>query len=128
MASFYTSGSGPWRRLPHPSDPMRGAAKRIIEEVTSWPGVATQPGRFSSTQFVVGKREVGHVHGETVVDIPCRREKCEEWISSGRAERHRFASGFGVTVFVRMEEDLKNALDLLRESYDLVIARSKKMS
>src|SRR3970040_1463184 len=104
---------------------MRGAAKIIIAEMTAWEGVTTQPGRFGSTQFVVGKREVGHVHGDSVVDIPCRKEKCEEWISSGRAERHRFAPGFGVTVFVRNEEDLKNVLDLLRESYDLVVARSK---
>src|SRR3990172_1532268 len=104
---------------------MRRAAKTIIAEVTSWPEVTTQPGRFGSTQFVVGKREVGHVHGDSVVDIPCRKEKCREWIESGRAEQHRFAPGFGVTVFIRSEEDLKNALDLLRESYDLVKSRSK---
>jgi hypothetical protein len=102
---------------------MRGAAKVIITEVTSWPDVTSQPGRFGSTQFVVGKREVGHVHGDSVVDIPCRKEKREEWIASGRAEQHRFAPGFGVTVFVHNEKDLKNALDLLRESYALVLER-----
>lgn len=104
---------------------MRSAAKIIIAEVTAWEGVTTQPGRFGSTQFVVGKREVGHVHGDSVVDIPCRKEKCREWIDAGRAEQHRFAPGFGVTVFIRSEEDLKNALNLLHESYDLVKTRSK---
>lgn len=104
---------------------MRGAAKTIIAELTSWPNVTTQPGRFGSTQFVVGKREVGHLHGDTVVDIPCRKEKCEEWIAVGLAEQHRFAPGFGVSVFLHKEDDVKTALDLLHESYDLVIARSK---
>jgi hypothetical protein len=104
---------------------MRGASKTIIAEVNSWPEVTTQPGRFGSTQFVVGRREVGHVHGDSVVDIPCRKSTCEEWIASGRAERHRFAPGFGVSVFLRKEEDVNIALDLLRESYGMVSARSK---
>jgi hypothetical protein len=104
---------------------MRGAGKTIIAEVTAWDGVTTQPGRFGSTQFVVGKREVGHIHGDSVVDIPCRKDKCTEWIAAGRAEQHRFAPGFGVSVFVRKDEDLKNALDLLRESYDSVMVRMK---
>ncbi len=104
---------------------MRGAAKTIITEVTSWPDVTTQPGRFGSTQFVVGNREVGHVHDDSVVDIPCRKEKCAEWIEAGRAQLHRFAPGFGVTVFIRKEEDVSNALDLLRESYETVMERSR---
>lgn len=104
---------------------MRGAAKTIIAEVTSWPDITTQPGRFGSTQFVVGKQEVGHVHGDSVVDIPCRKEKCQEWIAAGRAVQHRFAPGFGVTVFVRQEEHLKVALELLRESYNMILTRSK---
>jgi len=104
---------------------MRRVAKTIIAEVTSWPDVTTQPGRFGSTQFVVGKREVGHVHGDSVVDIPCRKEKCAEWIAAGRAEQHRFAPGFGVSIFLHKEEHVKNALELLRESYGMVMARSK---
>ncbi len=74
---------------------MRGAAKTIVAKVTSWPGVTTQPGRFGSTQFVIGRREVGHIHGDSVVDIPCRKQKCEEWIAAG-AEQHRFAPGPGM--------------------------------
>ena len=104
---------------------MRGASKQIIAEVTQWPNVTTQPGRFGSTQFVVGKREVGHIHGDSVVDIPCRKEKCAEWIAAGRAEEHRFAPGFGVSVLLRTESDLESALDLLQESYDLVMAQTQ---
>ena len=98
---------------------MRGARKRIVEEVTSWRGVSTQPGRFGATAFVLeGSREVGHIHGDSVVDIPCRKAQCEEWIAAGRAERHRFAPGFGVSVFIRQEAEVKTALELLREVYE----------
>lgn len=99
---------------------MHGAAETITKEVTSWPGVTTEPGRFGSTAFMVdGKGEVGHIHGDSLVDIPCKTKQCEEWITAGRAEHHRFAPGFGVSVFLRKEQDVKNALELLRESYEL---------
>jgi len=104
---------------------MRGARKRIVEEVTSWRGVSTQPGRFGATAFVLeGSREVGHIHGDSVVDIPCRKAQCEEWIGAGRAERHRFAPGFGVSVFLKKDEDVKNALELLREVYERIKSKA----
>ena len=104
---------------------MRGAKKRIIEELTSWPGIRTEPGRFGATAFVLETgREVGHVHGDAVVDIPCRKAQCEEWIGAGRAERHRFAPGFGVSVFLKKDEDVNNALELLREVYERIKSKA----
>jgi hypothetical protein len=102
---------------------MRGVKQRIIAEVTAWPGIHTGPGRFGATAFLLANnREIGHIHGDSVVDIPCRAKQCEEWIAAGRAERHRFAPGFGVSVFIRKEEDVTNALALLRESYERLTA------
>lgn len=97
---------------------MRGAKDRIVAEVTSWPDITTEPGRFGAIVFKKRRREVGHIHGDSVVDIPIRKEQAEAWIAAGRAERHRFAPNFGVSVFIREEGDLKNALELLRESYE----------
>lgn len=104
---------------------MRGAHKAITNEVTSWPDINTGPGRFAATVFYVGKREIGHIHGDGVVDIPCRKEKCAEWIAAGRAEEHRFAPGFGVSIFLRKDEDVQGAIELLRESYQFA-TRNKK--
>lgn len=97
---------------------MRGARARIEAEVTLWPGVHTAPGRFGATAFMLERHEVGHIHGDAVVDIPVRKEKRATWIAAGRAEVHRFAPNFGVSVFLRKEEDVNNALALLRESYE----------
>jgi hypothetical protein len=39
------------------------AREQIIEEVTSWPGVAAGTGRRGEFSFRVGVREIGHLHG-----------------------------------------------------------------
>ena len=49
---------------------VKGAQKSITEAVTSWTGVTTQPHRFGGVEYVIGKREVGHIHGDSLVDIP----------------------------------------------------------
>jgi hypothetical protein len=98
---------------------MRGAKDRIVAAVASWPDVTTEPGRFGATVFKKHRREVGHIHGDSVVDIPVRKEQAEAWIAEGRAVPHRFAPNFGVTVFIKDEPSLINALELLRASYDV---------
>ncbi|MEX1248362.1 MAG: luciferase family protein [Anaerolineales bacterium] len=104
---------------------MRGGKDCIVKEVTGWPGIHTEPGRLGSTAFMLASgREAGHIHGDSVVDIACRGRQCEDWIAAGRAERHRFAPGFGVSVQLRKEEDVKNALELLRESHGLLNKKS----
>ena len=104
---------------------MRGAHKKIVDELTTWPDINTGPGRFAATAFYVGRREIGHIHGDGVVDIPCRKEKCAEWIATGHAEQHRFAPNFGVSIFLRDADDVRGALELLRESYEFA-TRNKK--
>jgi len=40
------------------------ASERITEEVTSWPGVEAGPGRRGEFAFTIGRRELGHLHGD----------------------------------------------------------------
>jgi hypothetical protein len=42
----------------------RTPSQRIIEEVTAWPGVAAGPGRRGELAFRLGRREIGHLHGD----------------------------------------------------------------
>src|SRR5947199_3467236 len=42
----------------------RTASQRITAEVTSWPGVEAGPGRRGEFAFRVGRREIGHLHGD----------------------------------------------------------------
>jgi hypothetical protein len=49
---------------------VHGAQALITKAATSWEGVAVQPHRFGGVEYVIGKREIGHIHGDNLVDIP----------------------------------------------------------
>jgi hypothetical protein len=49
--------------------PIKDAKKRITEAVSSWGGITLTPHRFGGTAFMLGKRELGHIHGDRLVDI-----------------------------------------------------------
>ena len=40
------------------------ASRQITDEVLSWPGVSAGPGRRGEFAFKVGRREIGHLHGD----------------------------------------------------------------
>ncbi len=40
------------------------ASQIITAEVTSWPGVEAGPGRRGEFSFKVGRKEIGHLHGD----------------------------------------------------------------
>ena len=40
------------------------ACEQITAEVTSWPGVEAGPGRRGEFSFKLGRREIGHLHGD----------------------------------------------------------------
>ena len=54
------------------------ARERIAAEVESWPGVETGPGRFGSLRFVIGRRELGHLHGDRIADLPLRPQTARQ--------------------------------------------------
>ena len=84
-----TSDSGPRaneRGRGEMNDELQGSIER---EVLGWPGVSQEPGRFNSTAYLLGRREIGHVHGNRVVDLPFPRALADELIASGRARPHQ---------------------------------------
>ncbi|MEO9364087.1 MAG: MFS transporter [Nitrososphaera sp.] len=50
---------------------MRGAiAEAIMREILSWPGVTSLPHGFGGVEFRVRDKEMGHLHGQNMVDLP----------------------------------------------------------
>src|SRR5262249_40308029 len=64
------------------------AGERIAAAVLGWPGVERASHRFGGIEFRLGKRELGHVHGDTLVDLPFPRKVRDELVSSRRARPH----------------------------------------
>ena len=106
---------------------MKGAQKSITEKVTSWYGVTAQPHRFGGVEYVIGKREIGHVHGDALVDIPFPKKVRDEIVTAGRAQPHHVLPETGwVSFYIRQEEDVKKAIALLHESYQIAQKQKSK--
>ena len=94
---------------------VHGAHKTIREVVAAWQGVTLGPTHFGATAYRLGKREIGHIHGDAVVDIPFPMYVRDQLVEKGDAEPHLYLPGTGwVTVRLQSAEDVEKALRLLR--------------
>jgi hypothetical protein len=106
---------------------IHGAQTRITETVTSWPNVSVQTHRFGGVEYVIGRREIGHIHGDTLVDIPFPKKVRDEIVAAGRAQAHHILPETGwISFYIRVEHDVENAISLLRESYEIAIKQKSK--
>jgi len=103
---------------------------RISAEVESWPGVETGPGRFGSVRFVIGRRELGHLHGDRIADLPLRPDVAAKLIEAGEAREHRFTpEGSGwVTVELGSDEDAERVIGLMRTSYERAVEKRPELA
>jgi hypothetical protein len=94
-------------------------AARIEQVVRSWPGVSAAPHRFGGTEFRVGRREIGHLHGDDLADLPFPIRIRNELVAGGRAEPHHIQPESGwVSVSIRGERDVAAVIDLFRLNYE----------
>lgn len=91
---------------------------RLVEELSSWPGVSTNPHRFGGTEFRFKAAEIGHIHPGGIVDIPFPRSVRDALLAEGLAQEHRWVPNSGwITFQIRGEDDFTHALWLMRLSY-----------
>jgi hypothetical protein len=97
---------------------MEGNASAIEREVLSWPGVRKEPGRFGATSFRYGKREIGHLHGDRIADLPVTTEMKEDLMAGGRSRPHQAGVKGYVSYPLEGEEDVAAVLGILNRNYD----------
>ena len=98
---------------------MEGAAARIEREVASWDGVTVQPHRFGGVEFRLGKRELGHLHGDRLADLPFKRVVRDMLVETGRANPHHVLPETGwVSKPIESADDEAEAIELFRLSYE----------
>jgi predicted DNA-binding protein (MmcQ/YjbR family) len=106
---------------------VNGAGASIRTAVLTWPGVEAHPHRFGGTEFRVGAREIGHIHGDHLLDIPFPKKVRDLVVAEGRAQPHHILPDTGwVSFYLRHEADLEQAVALLRESYELALAQKAR--
>jgi hypothetical protein len=100
-------------------------SERITEEVTSWPGVTAGPGRRGEFSFKVGRREIGHLHGNQAAHFGFPKDVWHSLFEEGRIEYHPVfpgRAGFGARR-IETEEDVEDVIAHMRLNYDRVVAR-----
>ena len=106
---------------------VSGASERIRAAAEAWPDVNTAPHRFGGIEFRIGRRELGHLHGDHLLDVPFPREVKTELIAAGKAQPHHVLPDSGWISFrIMAPEDVESAIGLLRRSYDLIAAQRSR--
>jgi hypothetical protein len=101
---------------------IHGAAHKIESAVLAWPAVTVHPHRFGGAEYRLGTREIGHIHGDVLVDIPFPRKVRNELVAANAAEPHHVLPESGwVSFYIRRPEQVAEAIALLRRSYDLAL-------
>src|SRR5262245_66579763 len=93
-------------------------ATRIQREVSAWPGVTVEGHRGGIIFFHVGRREIGHLHGERLADLPFPVRIREELVTGGKASLHYLHPRSGwITYYMKDERDIEPVVDLFRLNY-----------
>jgi hypothetical protein len=101
------------------------ASARIEREVTAWPGVTAGPGRRGEYAFRVGRREIGHLHGDRSAHFFFPRDVWAELFAAGRVTYHPvFPDREGPAARrIAGDDDVTDVVALMRLNYDRVVAR-----
>lgn len=96
-----------------------GPAARITAAVAAWPGVEVVPHRFGGLEFRLGRRELGHLHGDRIGDLPFPRRVRDELIAARQARPHHVVPESGwVTVALDGSHGVDPVIKLFRMAYE----------
>jgi hypothetical protein len=105
---------------------MSNILASIQKQILSWPNVTAEPHKFGGIEFRLNKREMGHIHGERLVDLPFPMSTRNELVSAGRVSPHHVLpqSGWVSYWISKGEEDVPAVVELFRIRYGQLKPRS----
>jgi hypothetical protein len=101
------------------------ASEQITAEVTSWPGVEAGTGSRGEFGFTIGRRAIGHLHGDRVFHAGFPKEVWHELHDAGRIDYHPVFPGKPgyASRAIETEDDVRDVIAMLRLNYDRAVAR-----
>jgi luciferase-like monooxygenase len=89
---------------------MSTILERIKKELLSWPYVTAEAHKFGGIEFRLNKREMGHIHGDRVADLPS---------ATPSVSAHHFLPQTGwVSYWIKGEQDIPSVIELFKMRYD----------
>ena len=102
-----------------------GASQQIVEEVTAWPGMEARSGDRGELSLKLGRREIGHLHGDHALHIGYSKAVWTELFEQGRIDYHPVFPGKPGYAARRIEDeaDVRDVIELLRLNYDRAVSK-----
>jgi Family of unknown function (DUF5519) len=100
------------------------ARELITAEVTAWPGVTAGVGSRGEFAFALGRRELGHLHGDHVAHFGFPKQLWAMLFEQQRIDYHPVfpgKPGFGARR-IENDADVRDVIELLRLNYDRLVA------
>ena len=100
-------------------------SRQITDEVLSWPGVQAGHGPRGEYAFTVGRRQLGHLHGDRAAHFWFPKQVWSELFAQGRIAGHPVFPGKVGPAARRIDDqdDVLDVIALLRLNYDRIVDR-----
>jgi hypothetical protein len=100
-------------------------SEQITREVTSWLGAEAGVGSRGEFGFRVGRREIGHLHGDHLAHFGFPKDVWQDLFDQGRIDYHPVfpgKPGYGSRQ-IQNEDDMLDVIAMLRLNYDRIVER-----
>ena len=77
---------------------MSNILESIQKQILSWPYVTAKAHRFGGIEFSLNEREMGHIHGDRLIDLPFPMSTRDELVNSCRASPHHVLPQSGLVI------------------------------
>lgn len=99
-------------------------SEQITAAVAAWPGVETAHGRRGEFAFKVGRRELGHLHGDHAAHFAFPKAVWFELREQNRISEHPVFPGKAGPAARRIDgnADVREVIELMRLNYDRFVS------
>jgi hypothetical protein len=99
------------------------ASEQIVAEATSWPGVVAASGSRGELSLRVGRRELGHLHGDHAAHFAFPKQVGAQLRQQGRVVDHPVFPGKAAMAARRIagQQDVDDVIALLRLNYERLV-------
>ncbi|WP_083964228.1 luciferase family protein [Shimazuella kribbensis] len=99
----------------------------LRKELLALEGVTEQPHRFGGIEFRYHSKELGHLHGEKLADLPFPKKIRDELIQTNTVKPHHVLPDSGWVSFpIRSENDIPILIKLFHMQYDRLTLHTAK--
>ena len=107
--------------LPHP----REAFKKIDSVISLLPNIKKGQHLYGSIEWRYKNKPIGHIHGNRIVDILFPKEIQANLLLDNRVTQNKYVK-YGVSLYLKTNEDIDFAIELLTQSYYLISSKTDK--